>query len=132
MDGTQGADARGEALRGDLAGSHVRGARAWADRAEARADRAEQRADTMQAQIAAAQSATQARRRRAQAAQFTAEAIAMVSVRAEAARASRSRWRRLRGFRAWLYRRTVVVATVMATAVWVLAGLVVGYMLLAG
>jgi hypothetical protein len=30
------------------------------------------------------------------------------------------------GFRAWLYRH-VVVATVMAAAVWVFAGLVVGY-----
>ena len=31
------------------------------------------------------------------------------------------------GFRAWLYRHVVVVATVMAAAVWVFAGLVVGY-----
>jgi hypothetical protein len=90
MDGTQGAGARGEALRGDLAGSHAR----------------EERAGV--------------------AAQFAAEAIAMASARVEAPRASRSRWRGLRGFRAWLYRHTVVVAIVTA-AVWVFAGLVLGY-----
>ncbi len=127
MDGAQGAGARGEVLRGDLAGSHAREKRARVDRTEARADQAEQRADAMQAQLAVAEQAAAQARRQAQAAQFAAEAIAMASARVEASRASRSRWQGLRGFRAWLYRHTVIVASVMAAAVWVFAGLVLGY-----
>ena len=119
MDGAQGAGARGEVLRGDLAGSHAREKRARVDRTEARADQAEQ--------LAVAEQAAAQARRQAQAAQFATEAIARAAARVEASRASRSRWRGLRGFRAWLYRHTVIVASVMAAAVWVFAGLGLGY-----
>ena len=86
----RGMDATGgRARRADAAIARADTADADRRQADARADRSEQRADAMQAQLAAAEQAAH----RAQDAQDAAEAIAAASARAEAERASWSRWR---------------------------------------